>query len=158
VFETQRPLTRTLAWLGIAVLIFYFFHNRHFPGAPDDTRAFLGRWTEEKGEPGNYIQFGLVTVSEPGAWIELQEGRATFHKQLGEERTTVVWNFGNTRPLVVNVTVDGKCHFAAVHMTGDNHMLIRFTDDWNTAESADVFDSPEVKRMTRVVDRPAEER
>jgi hypothetical protein len=142
----RHPFASGLALILLAAVVFFLFHRNPRHG---DWDAFLGTWTEEQGEPGNYISFGLVDVTPPNSIVSLQEGRAIFHRQLGEEHTEVLWNYGNLEPLELNVLVTGKCQFAGVRMLDADHMLIRFTNDFNAPLRSDFFDGPEVKRMSR---------
>ena len=142
----RHPFASGLALILLAAVVFFLFHRNPRHG---DWDAFLGTWTEEQGEPGNYISFGLVNVSSPNSLISLYEGRVVFHKQLDLDHTMVTWNFGDHKTLELNVIVPGKCTFASVRMLDADHMLIRFTDDLNALRRSDFFDSPEVKRMSR---------
>jgi hypothetical protein len=142
----RHPLASGITFVLLTVAFFFLFYRS--PKETDST-AFLGTWTEETGEPGNYISFGLVNVSSPNSLISLYEGRVVFHKQLDLDHTMVTWNFGDHKTLELNVIVPGKCTFASVRMLDADHMLIRFTDDLNALRRSDFFDSPEVKRMMR---------
>jgi len=141
------------------VLTAVFFHFLNQDGSPNhgDLQFFLGTWTEEGGEPGNSIRFGFVRSpgSDKVPLIEVYDGIVEFRKHFGEEKIEAAWNYGNYRPLQLNVIVSGKCKFAWIQPLDKDHLLIRFTLNIDDASSAAVFDSPDVKRLKRIPENAA---
>jgi hypothetical protein len=155
----RNPLVSTVAFVALSVLFFWFFHTNQ---PVKDTTSFLGEWTDPHGVPGNYIRFALKKVDLPKSPLDgimdAYEGRATFHKHLDQDDTTVVWNFENTDNLRLNVHVSGKCSFAVIRMVDGDRMLVRFARTIEEASAEDVFEGPEVKALVRVREaKPAAE-
>jgi hypothetical protein len=145
---------RNPIYVGVAIIaftaIFFFLHERQPSRATD---LFLGKWTEPNGEPDNYIRFYFKKIdlpNNPVPVMEAYEGRAVFHKQLGQDEATVIYNYESFEPLRLNVIVPGKCSFASIGFVDADHMIIRFTKTIAEAAADDVFDAPDVKTMVRV--------
>lgn len=150
-YTLRHPLAAVLVFVAVFVGVFYFM-ERSDDGA-NDSQLILGDWTDPAGEPGNFIRFGTKNVTPPNnpvPFMELHEGRAVFHKHLGQENTTVTWNYENFKALRVNVTVPGRCNFASIRMVGPDRMLVRFTKTIDEAAADDVLEGPDVKALVRV--------
>lgn len=151
----MAPQTKRYVVVLAALLTLYFL----FAGFPSpnssDVLAYLGTWTDETGEPGNYIRFYQVPANMPPVvGLVAYEGRVIFHTHKGADDVLGSYNHGRSHePLCLNIIVGGKNSFAAIRMLDSNHMLIRFTDDPNIAMADDAIDSPETKQMTRVKER-----
>jgi hypothetical protein len=143
----RHPIFSGLVFVLLVVLFFYAFHE---PAKSGPDMRFMGKWTDPKGEAGNYVQFGQTWSKSSVPGVQLGEGWVVFHKLLGEEETRVPWGFGNYHPLELNVTVTGKCSFAYVRMLDDDHMLVRFTPTLVVPRTDDLFDHAETRLMTRV--------
>ena len=155
----RNPLLGAVGLIAITGLFFWLMHETQ-PGNKD-TDLYLGEWTDPHGEPGNYIRFGYKKVDLPNNPIPIvgvYEGHATVHKHLGQDRASVIYNFESTTPLRLNITLPGKCSFAAIRMVDADRMLIRFTKAINEAAAEDVFDGADVKALVRVREaKPAEQ-
>jgi hypothetical protein len=151
----RRFLLTLITAVFLTAAFFYLFYDRSSSSSQQERTAFFGTWTEEGGEPGNYIRFGLVwrtLPNNPIPGVQAGDGVAEFHKQLGVEKTQVQWNYESWMPLRLNVTIPGKCNFASIRMLDSDHLLIRFTTTIQAASATDVLEGPEVKRLTRVRD------
>jgi hypothetical protein len=80
--QTQYPryllILATLLALWLAFDL--FFDKAGTDNGGDVRTEFLGTWTDERGKPGNSIEFSTVPVTLPNNYtgLELHEGRATF--------------------------------------------------------------------------------
>jgi hypothetical protein len=143
------------ATLALIFGTYYCFDSADGPD-PAEVRAFLGTWTEEQGEPGNSIRFGLVRspVSDRFPGIEVYGGVAVFRKHFGDGEVRAAWNYENHRRLRLNIVFPDRAIIAAVKVLDHDHLLVRFGADIEALSRDDVFESPDTKRLTRTAEGP----
>jgi hypothetical protein len=145
--------------VGILLLTYLAFdHPLRFgsDGFGGVTDEFLGSWTDDRGEPGNSVQFSLVEVQMPNAPLGMAayEGRATFCKLFGADEVRAVWNYENFDPLRLNVVFADRGRVAAIRLLDHDHLLMRFVEHLSYWTGIDVFEGPDVVRLTRTHERP----
>jgi hypothetical protein len=144
---------RSLIATAVVVPLTCFLVSRLSSDEPgrEELTAFLGTWTNEKGEPGNSIRFWEEVHNLPGmpSFIQVGEGRVTWTRHFGPGETVETWNYESWRPLRLNVTVAGTARVVPIRMLDRNHLLIRFAEDGDDVARPDVFDSPEMLLLTR---------
>ena len=127
--------------------------NKHLADATSEDRMpFLGTWTDETGEEGNFITFGVVRRPAPGPipGLELWEGRVTCHNFLDGNEGEGVWGYENLQPLRLNISVGDRGRVAAVKLVDRDHLRIRFIEDLPFEKWHDALRSPEARVLTRV--------
>src|SRR5262249_46332836 len=89
--------------------------------------AFLGKWIDEKGPPGNHLRLQLVPRSVPGAppGVELLEGKGSICGLFGEKDGALIWVYESLDPLRLNVIIGNRAMVAPIRMSDADHMLIR---------------------------------
>jgi hypothetical protein len=81
------------------------------------------------------------------------EGRATFHKLFGADEVRATWGYENLDPPRLNVTFSGRGRVAALRLLDHDHLLMRFVEHLPYWTGIDVFEGPEVVRLTRTHER-----
>lgn len=156
-FSDRRFPVLLLTLLLLPAVYLFFEHGRDAADARE-RRAFLGTWTDAQGPAGNSIRFYQVARPIPGTFpgVEALEGHAVFHDLLGPGDVHVTWNFESFRPLRLNVVFPKRVTVVPVKILDDDHILIRIVDTarvdiWT---NANVFDAPDVIRLTRMIEAP----
>jgi hypothetical protein len=144
--------------VGILLLTYLAFDHPFrsgsdgFGGVSDE---FLGTWTDDRGEPGNSVRFSQVEVPLPNVPLGMSayEGRATFRKLFGADEVRAKWNYENFDPLRLNVVFADRSRVAAIRLLDHDHLLMRFVEHLPYWTGIDVFEGPEVVRLTRTHER-----
>jgi hypothetical protein len=144
--------------VGTLVLAYLAFDHPFRTGAGGSggvTDEFLGSWTDERGEPGNSVDFSLVEVPLPNdpIWVTAYEGRATFRKLFGADEVRTTWGYESLDPPRLNVTFDGRNRVAAIRFLDHDHLVMRFVERLPYWTGIDVFEGPEVVLLTRTHER-----
>ena len=115
---------------------------------------FLGSWTDERGEPGNSIQFSLVEVPLPSAppFVVAYEGRVTVRKLFGVDELRTTWGYENAQAPRLNVTFLGRGRVAAFRFLDHDHVQMRFVEHLPYWTGIDVFQDPETVLLTRMAE------
>jgi hypothetical protein len=151
----------SVVFLAVATLghfAYVYITNRQSAAlASEDRHPFLGTWTDEAGEDGNFITFSFVRRPAPGPipGLELWEGRVACEKFLDGMEGEGSWGYENWKPLRLNVTVANRSRVAAVKLVDQDHLMLRFVEDLPPDRRHDVFRSPDARLLTRV--RPGAE-
>ncbi len=135
--------------IPVAVLITVALLWQTDLGSRPDTDIHLGTWTCESGLPGNRLSFWYVETEPHLPMVCAYNGRVKVEDFWELTSAEGEWNFGYWEPLVVNLSLDDRFGYAAFKRIGPNHLLVRYTEDYDQLLNAP-FDHPDVLRLRRV--------
>lgn len=147
------PNNRAIWIVGafLALSLFWWVDELTGPRGPDNTQLILGTWTDPKGEPENSIRIHFVKSPTPDViGVSAYDGKMSIRRYFGAEQLEATWNYGSSRPLILNIVGVPGVRFAAVRAVDEDHISVVFEDDVEVFSRSDVFEHGDVKSFVRI--------